>query len=52
MAEKMDDREIITFKDLIKVNSNQADALTQLLIQKGIITEREFFITKGGTIGL
>jgi len=43
MAEKLDPKEIVSFKELLTANSIQIDALTQLLIEKGIITEQEFF---------
>ena len=44
MAEKLDDKEIVSFKELLMANTIQVDALSQLLIQKGIITEEEFFL--------
>ena len=44
MAEKFDEKELVTFKELLIANSIQADALSQLLIEKGIITEQEFFV--------
>ena len=44
MAEKLDEKELVTFKELLIANSIQADALSQLLIEKGIITEQEFFV--------
>lgn len=44
MAEKLDDKELVTFKEMLIANSIQADALSQLLIEKGIITEQEFFV--------
>jgi len=44
MAEKLDDNELVGFKELLMANSYQTDALTQLLIEKGIITEQEFFL--------
>ena len=44
MAEKLDEKELVTFKELLIANSIQADALSQLLIEKGIITEEEFFV--------
>ena len=43
MAEKLDDRELVSFKEMLIANSIQVDALSQLLIEKGIITEQEFF---------
>ncbi len=43
MAEKLDPEEIVSFKELLMTNSMQVDALCQVLIEKGIITEDEFF---------
>ena len=43
MAEELDSKELVSFKELLTANSIQVDALTQLLIEKGIITEQEFF---------
>lgn len=43
MAERLDANEIVTFKELLMANSIQVDALAQLLIEKGIITQDEFF---------
>jgi hypothetical protein len=44
MAEKLDDSELVNFKELLMTNNYQTDALTQLLIEKGIITEQEFYL--------
>ena len=43
MAEELDPEELVSFKELLIANAIQVDALTQLLIGKGIITEQEFF---------
>jgi len=43
MARKLDDSEILTFKELLMANSMQVDALAQLMIRKGFITKEEFF---------
>ena len=43
MAERIDPDELVEFKELLMANSIQVDALCQLLIEKGIITEQEFF---------
>jgi len=43
MAEKLDQKELVSFEELLRANSIQVDALSQLLIEKGIITEQEFF---------
>jgi mannitol/fructose-specific phosphotransferase system IIA component (Ntr-type) len=42
MARKLDDKELTSFKELLIANSIQLDALAQLLIDKGVITEQEF----------
>jgi hypothetical protein len=43
MAQKLDDSEIVSFKELLMANSIQLDALAQLMIRKGFITKEEFF---------
>lgn len=43
MAEKLDEKELVSFEELLMANSTQVDTATQLLIEKGIITEQEFF---------
>ena len=43
MAEQLDDKELVSFKELLITNSIQLDALCQLLIMKGLITEEEYF---------
>jgi mannitol/fructose-specific phosphotransferase system IIA component (Ntr-type) len=43
MATKLDPNELVTFKELLLSNSIQIDAAVQLLIDKGLITEQEFF---------
>ena len=43
MAEKLDEKEITTTEELFWANMYQVDAVTQLLIEKGIISEQEFF---------
>jgi len=43
MAEKLDDKEMVSFKEMLMANSVQVDALAQLLIEKGIISKEEFF---------
>jgi hypothetical protein len=42
MARKLDGEELVSFKELLIANSIQVDALAQLLIEKGLITEQEF----------
>ena len=43
MGEKLDDKELVSFKEMILVNSIRVNALAQLLIEKGLITENEFY---------
>jgi hypothetical protein len=43
MAERLDDKELVSFKEMLMANSIQVDALCQLLIEKRIITEQEFY---------
>lgn len=43
MATKLDEKEMVTHKELLMVQMIEIDAVTQLLIEKGIFTEEEFF---------
>jgi len=43
MAEKLNDSETVSFEELLMANVIQLDALSQLLIEKRLITEQEFF---------
>ena len=43
MAQKLDESELVSFKELLLANSIQTDALARLLIEKGFITQDEFF---------
>ncbi len=43
MAQQLDESELVSFKELLMVNSIQVDALAQLLIEEGIITQEKFF---------
>ena len=43
MAQKLDDSELVNFKELLMANSMLVDALAQLLIEEGIITQEKFF---------
>jgi hypothetical protein len=43
MAEKLDPKETVTFKELLITNMIEIQAGFQLLIEKGIITEQEFY---------
>jgi len=39
MAEKLDDQDTVSFKELLTANSIQVDAAVQLMIEKGFFTE-------------
>ena len=43
MAEQLDPKELVSFKELLMANSIQNDAAVQLLIEKGFFTEAEYF---------
>ena len=43
MAKKLDPKELVTFKELLISNSIQIEALTQLLVEKGVLTFEEVF---------
>ena len=43
MATPLDPDELVSFKELLMANSIQVDALAQLLIEEGIITQDRFF---------
>ena len=43
MAQKLDENEMVSFKELLMANSIQMDALAQLLIEEGVITQEKFF---------
>ena len=43
MAQKLDEKELVSFKELLMANSIQVDTLAQLLIEEGIITQEKFF---------
>ena len=43
MAEKLNDDELVSYDELLMANVIQVDALSQLLIEKGLITEQEYF---------
>ena len=43
MAQKLDDSEIVSFKELLMANAIQNDAIVQLLIEEGIITQEKLF---------
>lgn len=44
MAQKLDQDELVSFRELLISNSIQLDVVTRVLIEKGIITDDEFFV--------
>jgi len=43
MAQKLNENDLVTFKELLMANSIQVDTLAQLLIEKGLISREEFY---------
>ena len=43
MAKKLDPKELVTFEEIMIANSMEIEALTQLLVEKGILTFEEIF---------
>ena len=43
MAEKLDEKELVSFKEMLMANSVMVDTLAQILFEKGVFTEEEFF---------
>ncbi|MBU0768902.1 MAG: hypothetical protein KJ687_07415 [Proteobacteria bacterium] len=43
MAEQIDQDELVSFRELLISNTIQLDVVSRLLIEKGIITDEEFF---------
>jgi len=43
MAQELNEKDLVTLKELLIANSIQADALAQLLIEKKLISREEFF---------
>ena len=43
MAKFLSENELVSFKELLMANSIQVDALVQLLIEQGLISEQSFF---------
>ncbi len=44
MAEQLDRKELVSFRELLISNSIILEAVTRLLIEKGIITDEEFVV--------
>ena len=51
MAERLNDSQTVSFDELLMANVIQVDAISQLLIEKGLITEQEFFTKLGQVQG-
>jgi hypothetical protein len=43
MAQKLNEKGLVSFKELLMANAIQVDALAQLLIEKWLISQEEFF---------
>ena len=43
MAQKLDQDELVSFRELLISNTIQLDTISRLLIEKVIITDEEFF---------
>ncbi len=43
MAQRLESSELVSLKELMIANSIQNDALAQLLIEEGIISQEKFF---------
>jgi hypothetical protein len=43
MAKALDPKDFVSFKEFVIANSIQVDALTQLLIEEGLINEQKFY---------
>ncbi len=43
MAQRLDPKELVSFKELLIANSIQVDAMWRLLVEKGYFTEAEYF---------
>ena len=43
MAEQLDNEELASFRELLISNTIQLDTVSRLLIEKGVITDEEFF---------
>jgi hypothetical protein len=42
MAELLDSKDVVEFKELLMANTIQIDTMYQLLMEKGLFTEAEF----------
>lgn len=44
MAQQLNQDELVSFRELLISNTIQLDVVTRVLIEKGIITDDEFFV--------
>ena len=44
MAQKLDQDELVSFRELLISNTIQLDVVTRVIIEKGIITDEKFFV--------
>jgi len=44
MAQQLDQDELVSFRELLISNTIQLEVVTRVLIEKGIITDDEFFV--------
>ena len=43
MAQPLDPKDLVTYKELMMATSIQVDALVQLLVEEGLISEQRYF---------
>jgi len=43
MTQNLDEKELVSFKEMLMANTKMVDAQAQLLIEKGVFTEQEFY---------
>ena len=44
MAQQLNQDELVSFRELLISNTIQLDVVTRVLVEKGIITDEEFFV--------
>jgi hypothetical protein len=48
MAQKINDKDLVSLNELLMANSIQVDTLAQFLIEKGVIYRQEFYTKPKG----
>lgn len=43
MAQKLDENDVVSFKEMLMTNSIMVDTLAQILMAKGLFTEEELY---------